>query len=374
MTPKKVGRALRTISSKDISANTGEPAPLSGAAQLSPTRKGWVKKPKNPERRRCDTNFLRKNLIPSGILRALFFILASTPLLPFGGAQSLRPAQTTPHTDVLDIHHLPLGDGKISAIPQSGYVMSCQTSFNGGRGAQNIGPWIHGTTWDLAQKIKAQGRVMWPQAEFRITTQTGNRVVSRIVNGNGLPVDTPTGTFPIGYDDPAFEIDRNPNSISPQQIALTLPANPEVAAAASCVPMGVIGMALNGVPIYNALDEAGRDAVAHEVQDLCNGHPQMQGQYHYHGPSPCLPSQTANETLIGYALDGFGIYSLYDAHGRELTDADLDECHGRTARREGGVISAKLGDGDAVRTKAQRPYHPERPNSPIRLSSICYKA
>jgi hypothetical protein len=208
--------------------------------------------------------------------------------------------------------------------------MPCVTAFRG-RGAQNAGSWIHGDTWDLTQKIAVQGRLMWPQATFRITTEGSGRVVTRILDGNGLPVDTPTGTFPIAYDDPAFQIDRNPNAIAAQDILLTLPSNPEVAATPSCVPMGMIGVALNGVAIYNALDDAGRDAVAHEVQDLCNGHPQMQGQYHYHGPSPCLPNQTAKETLIGYALDGFGIYSTYDAQGRELTNAGLDECHGQTS-------------------------------------------
>ncbi|MGH7634912.1 MAG: YHYH protein, partial [Gemmatimonadaceae bacterium] len=75
----------------------------------------------------------------------------------------------------------------------------------------------------------------------------------------------------------------------------------------------------------------GRDAVAHEVQDLCSGHPQMRGEYHYHGPSPCLPGETARETLIGYAVDGFGIYSMYDRNGREIATADLDECHGRAS-------------------------------------------
>jgi hypothetical protein len=213
--------------------------------------------------------------------------------------------------------------------------MSCQTAFHGG-GAQREGNWIHhdqvkGDTWDLTQKIAVQGRITWPTAVFRITTQGSDRVVSRILAGNGLPVDTPTGTFPVAPTDPAFQIDRNPNTIVPTDIALTLPANPQLAAAPSCVPMGMIGVALNGVAIFNALDAGGRDAVAHEVQDLCNGHPQPEGQYHYHGPSPCLPNHTANEILVGYALDGFGIYSLYDAQGRELTDADLDECHGRTS-------------------------------------------
>ncbi|HKN02284.1 MAG TPA: YHYH protein [Candidatus Binataceae bacterium] len=175
---------------------------------------------------------------------------------------------------------------------------------------------------------------MWPQADFEITTDGEDRVVSRILRGNGLPVNTPTGTFPVARDDPAFQIDRNPNSIVAHDIALKLPMNPEIASTPSCVPMGTIGVALNGVAIFNALDDGGRDAVAHEVQDLCNGHPQTQGQYHYHGPSPCLPDQTGKEALIGYALDGFGIYSMYDAQGHELTDADLDECHGRASEVE----------------------------------------
>jgi hypothetical protein len=98
--------------------------------------------------------------------------------------------------------------------------------------------------------------------------------------------------------------------------------------------MGMIGVALNGVAIFNALDAGGRDAVAHEVQDACSGHPQMSGEYHYHGPSACLPNESGNEVLIGYALDGFGIYSLYDANGRELTNADLDDCHGRVSEVE----------------------------------------
>lgn len=241
-----------------------------------------------------------------------------------------RAQNAVKRIDVLDVRNLPLGDGKVSATARRGYVMSCMTAFRGG-GAQHAGPWIHGDTWDSTQKISVQGQVTWPEATFRVTTQGADRIVSRILQGNGLPVDTPTGTFPVAFGDPAFQIDRNPNSIEAQDILLTLPTNPETAAASSCVPMGMIGVALNGVAIYNALDDGGRDAVAHEVQDLCNGHPQVRGQYHYHGPSACLPNQSSNETLIGYAMDGFGIYSMYDARGHELTDADLDECHGRAS-------------------------------------------
>ena len=229
--------------------------------------------------------------------------------------------------DVLDVHHLPLGDGRVSDHPQVGYVFSCQQRFPANApGAQVAGPWIHGTTWDLTEKTHVQGEVMWPKAEFRI-----ERVAQRVLTGNGLPVKTPTGTFPVGRDDPAFAIDRNPNSIREQKVSVTLPGMPVEAATPSCVGMGMIGVALNGVAIFNALDAGGRDAVAHEMQDLCSGHPEMRGQYHYHGPSACLPGESGKEELVGYALDGFGIYSRYDASGRELTDKDLDACHGRVS-------------------------------------------
>ncbi len=88
----------------------------------------------------------------------------------------------------------------------------------------------------------------------------------------------------------------------------------------------------DGVLLFDALDDAGRDAVAHEVQDACNGHPNGQRMYHYHDvPSCLLAAATGPSTLVGYALDGYGIYVERDASGNLPTDADLDACHGRTS-------------------------------------------
>ncbi|HUL96130.1 MAG TPA: YHYH protein [Usitatibacter sp.] len=228
--------------------------------------------------------------------------------------------------DKLDPRALPLGDGRVSDAPRRGYVFSCMTAFRGG-GAQHTGDWVHGSTWDSTRKIAVRGDVSWPDARFEVTAGEGGRRVS----GNGLPVGHATGSFPIGRDDPAFQIDRNPNAIEPQQVMLTLPRDPVAADPPRCVPMGMIGVTLDGVAMYNALDAAGKDAAAHEVQDRCNGHPQRRGEYHYHGPSPCIPGASGNNKLIGYALDGFGIYSGRDDDGNEITNADLDECHGRTS-------------------------------------------
>jgi hypothetical protein len=257
-----------------------------------------------------------KPTIPS-LLFAL--VLLAHAGLKVGHAQS--------HVDVLDPHALPLGDGKVSTSPSRGFVFSCNTEFRGA-GAQHAGDWIHGSTWDPTRKLSVQGDVAWPDATFSVTTASNERRIT----GNGLPIRHTTGVFPVSRTDPAYAIDRNPNAIATQQIAFSLPLSPAAAATPQCVPMGMIGVALNGVAIFNALDAAGLDAVAHEVQDRCSGHPERNGQYHYHGPTACLPAAKSNNALIGYALDGFGIFSMYDERGKELTNADLDECHGRVSR------------------------------------------
>lgn len=222
---------------------------------------------------------------------------------------------------------LPLGDGKVSTTPKVGYLYSCQTIFNG-KGAQTDGTWLHGTTWNEAEKVHVQGAVTWPGAHFSIED---NDYGGRVITGNGLPSGVITGVFPISQTDPAYAFDHNPNSITTQSFSYTLLTHPSMADSPSCVPMGIIGVTLNGVAIYSAVDGVGRDAVAHEVQDTCGGHPEMKGVYHFHSGSSCLPEQSENNTLVGYALDGFGIYSNRDDTGNEISTKDLDECHGSTS-------------------------------------------
>lgn len=221
-------------------------------------------------------------------------------------------------------HELPLGDGKLSTVPRAGYLMACMQHWGRGGAADGV-PWIHGTQWDPAQKPSVAGNVAWPDHRLTIRVEGA----WRIIEGNGLP-GHPTGVYPIARTDPAFRYDRNPNSVRTQMVRLRLPADPQPAAQPSCVPMGMIGVATDGTAIYNAVDEGGRDAVAHEVQDACDGHPDRSGTYHFHGPSPCMPNERTSG-LVGYALDGFGIYGMRDpATGRILHDADLDACHGTT--------------------------------------------
>ena len=221
-----------------------------------------------------------------------------------------------------------IGDGKVSSSPEIGSVYACNQEFRGG-GAQHTGDWVVGDYWYPARKITVQGEVDWPNAQVSFSENNGRRVVT----GNALPVGHPTGNFPIDFYDPAYQIDRNPNAIMGRTVQLFLPLDPILAATPSCVSMGMVGIALNGVAVYNALDDAGRDAAAHEVQDRCAGHPQGSGEYHYHGPGSCQ-SETHRlvHTLTGYAMDGFGLFGLYGDQGQEITNAELDECHGHTHR------------------------------------------
>jgi hypothetical protein len=225
---------------------------------------------------------------------------------------------------------LPLGDGNVSTSPKVGNVDSCQSGFGNGGGAQAAGPWINTTakTWNSTTKIAVQGAVSWPNASFSTSVSGGRRVVKT----NDLPQGHTTGTFPVASTDPAAAYDRNPNHIAAQSISWSLPADPTAASAPSCTGGGPIGVLTDGVLLYNALDGEGRDAAAHEVLDSCAGHPDMSSTYHHHEvPSCILDHATGRSTLVGYAIDGYGIYAERDSHGTLLTNASLDACHGRTS-------------------------------------------
>jgi hypothetical protein len=243
------------------------------------------------------------------------------------------PAYATSVTSpgAIDPAAIPLGDGYVSTSPKVGYVDSCITSFPVGGGAQVVGPWINKKkkTWDSLTKIAVRGAVRWHAARFSVTV-SGSR---RVIRGNDLPVDHTTGIYPIAKTDPAYAYDRNPNRIVAQSIDWSIPLSPSRAAHPSCTSGGAIGILTDGVVLFNALDGEGRDAGAHELLDACDEHPQMSDELHHHSvPSCILAKAKGRSTLVGYALDGYGIYVERNANGSLLTNTQLDACHGRTSR------------------------------------------
>lgn len=234
---------------------------------------------------------------------------------------------------------IPLGDGNLSTTTAAkGSVFTC-TAPNPNAGGSNVdGPWIHGDTWDSTQKVKVQGSVDWPSASYSMTV-TGD---VRTIVTNDLPHNHDTGTYPISPSDPAYQYDRNPNEIAAQSTTVNLPVTPTALATPKCVPLGPIGILTSGVYVFNALDGPGRDAAAHEAQDVCDGHPERSDAYHYHAIPSCIrDAATGPSTLVGWAADGYPIYVERDASGNLPTNADLDECHGRTSNvlMDGKVVN-----------------------------------
>ncbi len=216
-------------------------------------------------------------------------------------------------------------DHRSMSKPGRDTIYSCQFTAMGGSLSR---PWVDsdGTVY-LLKKPSVKGSKTW-SSNIKFDESNPNIAVT----GNGLP-DHPTGDFPVSSSSTAYKYDRNPNSIKEQRIVYAIPAEPKIASNPTCLPMGAIGIALSGGVFFNALDADKRDAVANEILDSCEGHPQQQGQYHYHHNSPCFDQGKEGEhsPQLGYALDGFGIYGARGESGKIITNKELDECHGHTS-------------------------------------------
>lgn len=238
--------------------------------------------------------------------------------------------------EVADLTHLPFGASNIlirtegASQPDFLSLWLCGLPADGA-GNSNATDWTNDDgTWDYTRKPQVEGNVTWA-SEFNISLD-GNG--NRIITGNALP-DHPTGTFPIERGTVAFQYDRNPNIITEHEIAYTLPATPKVAASPGCVPFGPSGISLTGSAIYHGASTLGNDAAAHELLDRFGGHTDGTERYHYHYPAEDLQNHIHKHTsghsvIMGYMLDGFGIYGPHGEDGKILSSADLDECHGHT--------------------------------------------
>ena len=166
---------------------------------------------------------------------------------------------------------------------------------------------------------------------------SGRVTITRIANAvvlksNGIP-DHKSPYFPPGHPqhtaytgtNPGFTL--NPNSIVAHSFTFRVPAAPTVAAAVTPTDLGPIGIATNGVPLYNQY-AAAWSPLSNESDtfDQYNGHPQADDIYHYHW-EPLWLTRASKEALIGVLLDGFPVYGPREG-GRLVTSAMLDRAHG----------------------------------------------
>ncbi len=276
---------------------------------------------------------ITKNLFPSFLTISLFLTLMA---LGCSSCQKKDSTEYPPQKETPDLTHLPLGDPFILRRDQGAmnpllqHLWLCGVPPNGA-GNDDASDWTNADgSWDYTRKPIVDGDVVWI-SEFEVKLD-GNG--NRIITGNALP-NHPTGVFPITPGSLPYKYDGNPNIISAHDVLYVLPAIPEVAPKPSCVTFGPSGISLSGSAIYHGASTLGNDAAAHEMLDRFGGHTDGTETYHYHFPAQDLqdhihPHTSGHSPLMGYMLDGFGIYGPYGEQGELLTSKDLDECHGHT--------------------------------------------
>jgi hypothetical protein len=89
---------------------------------------------------------------------------------------------------------------------------------------------------------------------------------------------------------------------------------------------GAIAVAINGVPIFNALTNKGTDAYLTGELDDWGGHCGRADDYHYHMAPFHLQAIAGKKVPIAYALDGFPIYGETEVDGKVAVG--LDEFNG----------------------------------------------
>ncbi|MCY7352539.1 MAG: YHYH protein [Cytophagaceae bacterium] len=141
----------------------------------------------------------------------------------------------------------------------------------------------------------------------------------------------------------------NPNTITQQNLVFRLPRTPKEATTKQETPLGPIGVSINGVVFFNQY-AAGRSALTMEILgfDQYGGHPQQQGQYHYHVEPTYLTKKVGKDALLGFLLDGFPVYGPQE-NGKTITNTDLDKYHGhvgKTADYPDGIYHYHITDAD----------------------------
>ena len=211
-----------------------------------------------------------------------------------------------------------------------------------------------------------------------------------IINGNGVPNYTPTvmgievtqgwnGAVEGGFQSLKFSEDNlgasggnNPNRVSITNQTFKIPLRPFHNVSITETNLGTVGVALNGVPVFNPFEDPQQTMAYGRIFSSCCGHPAQGGIYHYHKYPTCLrliEDQWLSEKekcdiidsllvvgghspLIGFAIDGWPIYgpvgwtSDMNQTGRILRSSytgeldasgnptfvegsgDLDECNG----------------------------------------------
>ena len=143
---------------------------------------------------------------------------------------------------------------------------------------------------------------------------------------------------------------------------------------------GAIALAVNGVPIFCALNNRGEDTYLAGELDQWGGHCGRGDDYHYHIAPVHLEAMVGVGNPIGYALDGYPILGFTEADGS--APEDLDEFNGHEDAdgnyhyhatktfpyTNGGIRGVVTMDGSQIKQPRDSPIRPGQ--SPLRGATI----
>lgn len=149
---------------------------------------------------------------------------------------------------------------------------------------------------------------------------------------------------------------------TPHNLEVGIKRNPQLADKPTYTEPGPIGIAVNGVPIFDPSTQGpiqaptGKPASAMERGELdeCGGHAGRGDDYHYHMAPKCLIEDLGREAVdvkrqpIGYAFDGFPILALGWFDSANDIEDKLDECRGVKDASGRYFYNAKSSDDYAI--------------------------
>jgi len=196
-------------------------------------------------------------------------------------------------------------------------ILSCQKTSNQSGTSNNSG----NTTVVIPKTNTTFLDSVFSPFQPNITTRFDNTYY--YVSSNGLPQHN----MMIGITNwqqqvpiPQTYTGSNSWSIPLQPIMASIPLSTK-----SNLMKGAVAVAINGIPIFNALNNRGEDSYLIGELDNWGGHCGKADDYHYHA-APLHLAAVSNNLPIAYALDGFPVYASKEPDGTTMTS--LDTCHG----------------------------------------------
>jgi phosphatidylethanolamine-binding protein (PEBP) family uncharacterized protein len=315
----------------------------------------------------------------------------STPALSWSNA----PAGTTEYAILMTtlpgdgttkynwvLHSIPAGKNSLakdsygigtlgvgSDSPLVGYQAPCSQSL--GEKSYTFTVYALSAAPPLAANTAATGAsISAAMASITLGTASLSLTYNRIATAGGLSTNcgyvtnsmksSTTGLASVGCDSTYAYVSANGLATHPMMNGITatnlniplgqnffgsnawkIPLNPAIAATTTSATDGPIGVAINGVPIFNPCKQGGcqnGDTKVLGELDVCNGHAGRADDYHYHAAPTCLmatqPAAYWDTHPLGWALDGFAIYGYNNADGSTATRDNV--CGGNTSPNVGG--------------------------------------